>query len=91
MYERRVYLYGFDSLHCIVDCEYIRGSSVSIWSINQIAREMMTNNVIKSVYAVDNSSRLAADYWKSVKSKDFTTHIEFEDFVKQNGIRVDAK
>lgn len=40
------------------------------------------------IYAVDNRRGLHQEYLESVKTKDFTKHVEFADIINREGILI---
>ena len=85
--ERRVYLYGFEELHHVVDCKYLREGRVSIGSLNKLAEYMFESKPnIKRIYAVDNRIGLKQDFMDTIIQPHFTKDIEFEDMISREGI-----
>lgn len=41
-----------------------------------------------AIYAVDNRRGLHKEYLESVKTKDFTKHVEFADIINREGILI---
>lgn len=81
---KRVYIYGFDKLNRVVDCEYLEEPYIAIVHMVDIADSIGGDEV----YAVDGHPRVGADFRKAIKSKDFATHLEFKDLVKHIGLRI---
>lgn len=82
--RKQVYVYGFDKLNRVVDYGYLEEPNISIGDIINI-RDFINGDV---VYAVDNSAALRTEFWSSVRTRDFTKHLEFKDYVERNGIRI---
>lgn len=91
MKQNRVYLYGFDRLHRVKDTVYLWGQDISIGNIIEAANAMYDEGNICKVYAIDNFSGLREDFMASVKTVDFTVHIEFEDEISRGGILIPYK
>lgn len=87
--DRRVYLYAFNTLMKVVDCQFLKEENISIQNIVRIANWMKRTNPEKViVYAIDNRNGLYKDYKEAIKTTDFTKHVEFADMVSREGILV---
>lgn len=78
---RRVYIYGFNKLHEIVDVKFLQEDAISIKNMMWITEQMIANTEAHQIYAIDNRWGLRRDFMDSIKSTDFVKHIEFEDLV----------
>ena len=56
-----------------------------------IAEQMLLNTDARKIYAIDNRWALRRDFMDAYKSMDFARHIEFEDLVSREGIKLFAK
>lgn len=88
---RRVYIYAFDELHKIVDVKFLQEDGISIRNMMWIAEQMLLNTDARKIYAIDNRWGLRRDFMDAYKSMDFARHIEFEDLVSREGIKLFAK
>lgn len=86
---KRVYLYAFNNLLKIVDTKFLEGDAISVRDMLRLAR-WMTETYPEPivVYAVDNRPGLYKDYLESVKTKDFTKHVEFADLISREGLLI---
>lgn len=80
----QIYLYGFDKLNRVVDHGCLTYPNIAISDILRY-KDFVNGD---EVYVVDNTTMLKIGFWESVKSKDFTKHLEFKDYVERNGLRV---
>lgn len=86
---RRVYLYAFDNVLRIVDTKYLEGEAISVRDMRRLAKWMMdTCPKPVAVYAVDNRPGLYKEFMETVKTKDFTKHVEFADTISREGILI---
>lgn len=86
---KRVYLYGFNNLLKIVDTKFLQDDAISIGNILRLANWMKEVNPGKiTVYAVDNRPGLYAEFMETIRTQDFTKHIEFADIISREGIQV---
>lgn len=84
--EKRLYLYGFEELHHVVDCKYLREGRISVNSINNLVERMFYENPnIKRIYAVDNRIGLREDFLDTITKPHFAKDIEFEDMISKEG------
>lgn len=87
MADKRVFLYGFNELHHVVNCKYLNEGRVSIWTMNQLAACMFDERPdIRRIYAVDNRLGLKQDFLDTIIRPHFTKDIEFEDMISREGI-----
>lgn len=86
---RRVYLYAFNNVLRIVDTKYLEGEAISVRDMRRLAK-WMTDTCPKpvTVYAVDNRPGLYKEFMETVKTKDFTKHVEFADIISREGILI---
>lgn len=86
---RRVYLYAFNNVLRIVDTKYLEGEAISVRDMRRLAKWMM--DICQepvTVYAVDNRPGLYKEFMETVKTKDFTKHVEFADIISREGILI---
>lgn len=84
---KRVYLYGFNHLLKIEDCKFLEGDAITVGNMLRLANWMAeVNPAMRVIYAVDNRPGLHKEYLESVKTEDFTKHVEFADTVSREGI-----
>lgn len=86
---KRVYLYAFNNVLRIVNTKFLEGDAISVRDILRLARwmtEIYPEPVV--VYAVDNRPGLYKEYTESVKTKDFTKHVEFADIISREGLLI---
>lgn len=89
MNRRRVFIYGFNGLHKLEECAFLNENEVSVRNMAGIAEWMMANNKsVRVVYAVDNRYGLYREYAEAKKTQDFTKHLEFEDTVSHEGLKI---
>ena len=88
---RRVYIYGFNELHEIVDVKFLQEDAISISNMMWITEQMIINTEAHKIYAIDNRWGLRRDFLDSIKSTDFVKHIEFEDLVSREGFKLYSK
>lgn len=88
---RRVYIYAFDELHRIVDTKFLQEDAISIRNMMWIAEQMELDPDVRAIYAIDNRWGLRRDFLESIKTLDFAKHIEFEDLVSREGIKLFGK
>lgn len=87
--NKRIFLYGFDELHHVVSCKYIREGRTTIQALKWMAAYMVEDRPnIKRIYAVDNRLGLKQDYLDVIIRPHFTKDIEFEDLMSREGILV---
>lgn len=91
MYEPQVFVYGFDSLHRVVDYLFLRSPYITIGNMLEIANDMISISEIKKVYAIDNTKILHKEFMKMMKSKDFVDTFIFEETVAKNGLLLKEK
>lgn len=85
--DKRVFLYGFNELHHVVSCKYIREGRVTVTTMNQFAECMFDERPdIRRIYAVDNRIGLKQDFLDTIIRPHFTKDIEFEDMISREGI-----
>lgn len=85
---RRVYIYAFDEMHKIVDVKFLQEDGIAIRNLMWIAEQMSVDTDAQVIYAVDNRWGLRRDFMDAYKSTDFARHIEFEDLVSREGIKL---
>ncbi|MBQ8707839.1 MAG: hypothetical protein IJ523_07120 [Succinivibrionaceae bacterium] len=86
---KRVYLYAFNNVLKIVDTKFLEGDAVSVRDMLRLSRWMTeTYPEPVVVYAVDNRPGLYKEFTESVKTKDFTKHVEFADIVSREGLLI---
>lgn len=86
---KRVYLYAFNDVLEIVDTKFLEDDAISVLNIRRLANWMrghLSRTVV--IYAVDNRRGLHQEYLESVKTKDFTKHVEFADIINREGILI---
>lgn len=88
---RRVYIYAFNELHRIVDVKFLQEDGISVRSMTWVAEQMLLNTDARTIYAIDNRWGLRRDFIDAYKSMDFAKHIEFEDLVSREGIKLFGK
>ena len=89
--RRRVYIYAFNELHRIVDTKFLQEDAISIRNMMWIAEQMELDPDVRAIYAIDNRWGLRRDSLESIKTLDFAKHIEFEDLVSREGIKLFGK
>ena len=89
--RRRVYIYAFNELHRIVDTKFLQEAAISIRNMMWIAEQMELDPDVRAIYAIDNRWGLRRDFTESIKTLDFAKHIEFEDLVSREGIKLFGK
>lgn len=89
--RRRVYIYAFNELHRIVDTKFLQDDAISIRNMMWIAEQMELDLDVRAIYAIDNRWGLRRDFTESIKTLDFAKHIEFEDLVSREGIKLFGK
>lgn len=89
--RRRVYIYAFNELHRIVDTKFLQEDAISIRNMMWIAEQMELDPDVRAIYAIDNRWGLRRDFTESIKTLDFAKHIEFEDLVSREGIKLFGK
>lgn len=89
--RRRVYIYAFNELHRIVDTKFLQEDAISIRNMMWIAEQMELDPDVRAIYAIDNRWGLRRDFTESIKTIDFAKHIEFEDLVSREGIKLFGK
>lgn len=83
---KRVYLYAFNNVLEIVDAKFLEDDAISVLNIRRLANWMRdTYPEPVAIYAVDNRRGLHKEYLESVKTKDFTKHVEFADIINREG------
>lgn len=86
---KRVYLYAFNNVLEIVDAKFLEDDAISVRNIRRLANWMRdTYPEPVAIYAVDNRRGLHKEYLESVKTKDFTKHVEFADIINREGILI---
>ena len=86
---KRVYLYAFNHVLRIVDCKFLEGDAISVGNILRLAKWMTdVNPEHMTIYAVDNRPGLYKEFMESVKTGDFTKHIEFADLISHEGLLI---
>lgn len=86
--RRQVYIYAFDEMHKIVDVKFLEEDGISIRNMMWIGEQMLLNTDAHKIYAIDNRWGLRRDFMDSYKSIDFAKHIEFQDLVSREGIKL---
>ena len=86
---KRVYLYAFNNVLEDVDMKFLKDDAISVLNIRRLANWMRGDYPEPVViYAVDNRRGLHQEYLESVKTKDFTKHVEFADIINREGILI---
>lgn len=86
---KRVYLYAFNNVLEIVDTKFLEDDAISVLNVRRLANWMRdTYPEPVAIYVVDNRRRLHKEYLESVKTKDFTKHMEFADIINREGILI---
>ena len=86
---KRVYLYAFDNVLKIVDTKFLEGEVISVRDMLRLAnwmKDVYPEPVV--VYAVDNRPGLYKEFMESIKTEDFTKHVEFADLISREGILI---
>lgn len=72
-----------------MDTKFLEDDAISVLNIRRLAnwmRDTYPEPVV--IYAVDNRRGLHQEYLESVKTKDFTKHVEFADIIDREGILI---
>lgn len=86
---KRVYLYAFNNVLRVVDTKFLEGEAISVRDMLRLAKWMTeTYPEPVVVYAVDNRPGLYKEFLESVKTKDFTKHVEFADIISREGLLI---
>ena len=86
---KRVYLYAFNNVLRVVDTKFLEGEAISVRDMLRLAKWMTeTYPEPVMVYAVDNRPGLYKEFLESVKTKDFTKHVEFADIMNREGLLI---
>ncbi len=86
---KRVYLYAFNNVLEVVDMKFLKDDAISVLNIRRLANWMRGDYPEPVViYAVDNRRGPHQEYLESVKTKDFTKHVEFADIINREGILI---
>ncbi len=91
MYEPQVIVYGFDSLHRVVDYLFLKSPYITIDNMLSIANDMISVSEVNKVYAIDNTKILHKEFMKMIKSKDFVEQLIFEETVAKHGLLLKKK
>lgn len=87
--SKRVFLYGFDNLHRVVNYKFITEENFSIREINRVAEYMRyQRDDIVHIYCVDDRPGLKRYFNEVVKNRHFTKDFEFEDMISRDGIKI---
>jgi hypothetical protein len=86
---KRVYLYAFNNVLEIVDTKFLEDDAISVLNVRRLANWMRdTYPEPVAIYVVDNRRGLHKEYLESVKTKDFTKHVELADIINREGILI---
>lgn len=86
---RRVYLYAFNKVLKIVDTKFLEDEAISVRDMLRLAnwmKDIYPEPVV--VYAVDNRPGLHKEFMETIKTSDFTKHVEFADIIAREGILI---
>ena len=85
----KVFMYGFDGLHRVASCYFIKGSNANVRTMDYYAMGMFGEKPnIRTIYAVANRAGLRDDYLDAVVKPHFTKDFEFEDTCATECIRI---
>lgn len=86
--EKKVYLYGFDTLHKVLKWQFLKEPYISVANICQTADWIMSQNPdVVAVYAVDDRPGLYWDFRDACKH-DFAEEFAFEDMIAREGLPI---
>lgn len=86
---KRVYLYAFNGMARVVGVRYLDEEKATVLNVLRLGLMMKDTHPDRvTVYAIMNRPGLYADFMESVKSSDFTKHIEFRDQISRAGLKI---